>query len=116
MTFAQRVKELMKLKGISQNELARKAGLSSSGICTTLSENGNPRESSMISIYNAFGMSPEEFWTGRRFTESLSHNQEQILSIFDQMNEDGQKALIEVANTLLNDHRNRKEGSMSSVV
>ena len=116
MTFAQRTKELMKQKGISQNELARKAGLSSSGISTTLSENGNPRESSMVSIYNAFGMTPEEFWTDRRFAEPLSSNQQQILFIFDQMNQDGQNNLIVIANALLSDPRNRKESSMSSAV
>lgn len=116
MTFAQRARELMKRKGISQNELARKAGLSSSGISTTLSENGNPRESSMISIYEALGMTPEEFWTDHRHPETLDPDQEHLLVIFEQLNSPGKQFLIQQAESILQQSAFRKDGSASLAI
>ena len=116
MTFAQRAKELMKRKGISQNELARRAGLSSSGISTTLSENGNPRESSMVSIYEALGMSPEEFWADGRSSDSLSPDEEHILAIFEQLNTAGKGFLLQQAESIIQQPAFRKDGSVSSAI
>lgn len=116
MTFAQRARELMKRKGISQNELARKAGLSSSGISTTLSESGNPRESSMVSIYEALGMTPEEFWTDRRYPETLDSDQEHLLVIFEQLNPTGRQFMIQQAESILQQSAFRKDKSASLAI
>lgn len=116
MTFAKRAKELMKIKGISQNELARRAGLSSSGISTTLSETGNPRESSMISIYEALGMSPEEFWSDGRLPENLDQDQEHLLAIYEQLNTAGRAFLLQQAESILQQSAFRQESSISSAV
>ena len=119
MTFAHRAKEVMKQKGISQNELARKAGLSSSGISTTLSEGGNPRESSMISIINALGLSPEEFWTFNHSEYSkpssgvtLTHRQEILLEMFNQLNDEGKNHLLKLAEVTLSESHYRQESSI----
>lgn len=116
MTFAQRAKELMKRKGISQNELARRAGLSSSGISTTLSDTGNPRESSMISIYEALGMTPEEFWTEGRFSDALDPDQEHLLVIFEQLNPTGRAFMLQQAESILQQSAFRKERSALSAM
>lgn len=116
MTFAQKAKKIMKQRGITQNELARRAGLSSSGICTTLSDNGNPRESSMMAIYEALDMTPEEFWSDVRPVDSLTKEQSHLISIFDQLNSNGKTSLMEIAESLLRNDNLRQEGSISSAI
>lgn len=116
MKFWQRTRMIMKQKGISQNELARRAGLSSSGISTTLSEEGNPRESSMASIYEALNMTPEEFWSNGIPAASLSTEQSHLISIFDQLNEAGQGFLISQAESILSQPAFRKAESTASAI
>lgn len=106
----------MMQRGIAQNELARRAGLSSSGISTTLSENGNPRESSMMAIYDALDMTPEEFWSSERPVSSLTNEQSYLISIFDQLNSNGKKSIIEIAESLLRNEDLRQEKSISSAI
>ena len=110
MTFAERTSEILKQKGISNNELARMANLSSSGISTALRVDGNPRESTMLSICKALGMTIEEFWTSQRY------NEQRLLFIFDQLNAEGKEELLSQAEYYLTREKYRQEGSMSSVV
>ena len=53
MELGERIKILLKRKGMSQNELARKAGLSSSGMSTILKGAYDPRLSSLVAIAQA---------------------------------------------------------------
>lgn len=114
MRFGQRVKLIMEQKGIGQNELARKANLSSSGISAALNESGNPRESTMISIYEALGMTPAEFWNEGRTVETLSKQEMELLNIFDQLNESGKDLLIAQAKNIIEQLPLRKKGFISS--
>lgn len=116
MTFAERTSEILKQKGISNNELARMANLSSSGISTALRVDGNPRESTMLSICKALGMTIEEFWTSQRYNESLDPGEQRLLFIFDQLNAEGKEELLSQAEYYLTREKYRQEGSMSSVV
>lgn len=50
MELGERIRILLKRKGMSQNELARKAGLSSSGMSTILKGAYDPRLSNLIAI------------------------------------------------------------------
>ena len=56
MEFGEIVHQIMQEKGIKQNELARKIGMSSSGISTALRDDSNPRLDTMIAIASALGV------------------------------------------------------------
>ena len=55
MSASEKIKERLKKLGLSQNALAKKAGLSQSGLSTILSGKAKPREDSMEAIAKALG-------------------------------------------------------------
>ncbi len=116
MRFCERVKIIMNQKGIGQNELARMANLSSSGISAALNESGNPRESTMIAIYDALGLTPSAFWSEGIALESLNRQQMDIINLFDQLNESGKSLLISQAESILQQPALRKKDSTRSAV
>lgn len=111
MTFAEKAKMIMKERGIAQNELARRAGLSSSGISTTLREGGNPRESSMTAILDALGMTFEEFWAGGSFAPDALRDpvDPQLLQVYMQLNQAGRAQLLDYASYLCSRPENKKD-------
>ena len=115
MTFAEKAKMIMKQRGIAQNELARQAGLSSSGISTTLREGGNPRESSMVAILDALGMTFEEFWAdGVSVPDKMYASVDpQLLQIYLQLNQEARDQLMDYANYLLSRHEHKKEKDLA---
>lgn len=113
MRFCERVKIIMNENDIGQNELARMANLSSSGISAALSMDGNPRESTMMAIYDALGMSPDQFWNGNKAT--LDPQEKELLSVFSQLNDSGRERLIGYAYGILDNVAMRKKGSTYSV-
>ena len=116
MRFCERVKILMEQKGISQNELARKANLSSSGISSALNESGNPRESTMIAIYEALGLTPSAFWSEGNSLESLNRNQMDLITLFDQLNDSGKKFVMDQAEYAIHQEIFRKDASVQSAI
>lgn len=58
MTIGEKIKLRLKECGISQNELARRAGLSSSGISTIINGTFEPRMDNLRQIAQALGCQP----------------------------------------------------------
>lgn len=116
MRFCERVKKIMEQKGIGQNELARKANLSSSGISYVLNESGNPRESTMIAIYKALGLTPSAFWSEEISLESLSRKQMDLITLFDQLNDSGKKFVMDQAEYAIHQEIFRQDASAQSAI
>lgn len=60
MTIGEKIKQRLKEKGMSQNELARRAGLSSSGISTIISGSFEPRMDNLRQIAQALDCQPSD--------------------------------------------------------
>lgn len=84
--LAERVKELRKRKGLSQEELAQKSGLSLRTIQRVENGETEPTGETLKRISNAFDLSPEElvFWTNNEdeFKKTVAAKNE-YLHIFD---------------------------------
>ena len=111
MNIGKRVKQIMNEKGISQNELARKANLSSSGISTALNENGNPRIDTLIAVSSALGCPLSDL-----FVEStddseplLTEYDRQLITYARRLNAQGMDKLLDYARDLTENERYTKE-------
>lgn len=60
MTIGERIREKIRQKGISQNQLARMAGISQSGLSTIMSGANGPTESTLRAIVGALECSVGE--------------------------------------------------------
>lgn len=111
------VKEKRESAGISQNQLAKNAGISQAALSKIESEEKNPSVETVYllahgldcTVSELLGEKPEEatFLTGR---------QRALLSIFSQLNDAGKNSLLALANTMLQQPDFRQEGSMSSAM
>ena len=80
MSFAENAKKIMKKKGIKQNDLARKIGMSSSGISTALGENSNPRLDTVLAISDALNARVSELVGEDSGWHSLSPEMKKLFS------------------------------------
>lgn len=64
-TFSQRLAALMEAKGLTQTELARRAGLGQPAISMMLARNCRPQQRTVRRLAEALGVQPEELWIER---------------------------------------------------
>lgn len=62
--FAQRLRELMAIKGLTQAELADKVGIGQPAISMMLNRACRPQRKTILRFAEALGVSPEELWAG----------------------------------------------------
>jgi len=60
--FAQRLRELMDAKGISQMELAAKVGIGQPAVSMMLNRSCRPQRKTILRFAEVFGVSPQELW------------------------------------------------------
>lgn len=75
MSASEQIKKRMETMGISQNALARKAGLSQSGLSTILSGKAKPREDSMEAIAKALNCQVADFYETEKAPENPGLNE-----------------------------------------
>jgi transcriptional regulator with XRE-family HTH domain len=68
-----KIRETITDRGWSQNELARRAGMSSPGILKTLRGDNEPKLSTALAIADALGMELEELLEAEQPPEDDSH-------------------------------------------
>lgn len=61
--FAQRVRDLMEAKGVTQAELADKLGIGQSAISMMLNRSCRPQRKTVARFAEALGVRPEELWS-----------------------------------------------------
>lgn len=100
MSFASNVKEALRVKQITQNELARAANISSSGISYALRENGNPSLATMEAIADALGADLAELMSGGKAASAVDMEERLLLAYFRRLNPEGRARLLEQAEDL----------------
>ena len=117
MGFGENVKRIMGEMGIKQNELARKIGMSSSGICSALAPDGNPRENTIRAIADALDCKIGELMDDPddSLNTPIDKGEEILLVLFRQLNDYGQTTVLNITNEMLRNPGMRKEESMSSM-
>jgi lambda repressor-like predicted transcriptional regulator len=60
--FAQRLADLMKKQGLTQDQLAAKVGLGQPAISMMLNRTGRPQRKTVLRFAEALGVSPETLW------------------------------------------------------
>lgn len=123
MKIADKIKLLRTVSGITQLELAKIAGVSDKAVSTW--ENGikEPRMSSLAKICAHFDLDLNSFAdenTGDAFLTKairklppfpraqLSFNEEKLLSLYSELNQEGQEKLIDFADDLVRSGKYKK--------
>lgn len=88
----ERIKELCKKKGYSQYRLAKKSGVHQSSLSTLLNRRSTPNVFTLDKICRGFDMTIAEFFSPESEYESLSEEEEKLITMWDNMS-DYQKAL-----------------------
>ena len=111
------VKRKRELAGLSQNALAKKAGISQASLNALESKTNNPSVETCFLLAAALDCTVSEL-LGEKTEGSgtLTHRQLQLLDIFSKLNETGKNSLLSMAVSMLQQPDFRQEGSASSVV
>lgn len=100
MSFAESVKEVLRARHITQNELARAASISSSGISYALREGGNPSLITMEAIAAALDVSLGSLLSESKDRDILTVQEMQLLSVLRSLNDEGRARIVEYAEDL----------------
>ena len=122
MNIGERIKQLRREKGLTQEQLAEKIGVerSSIGKYEGKSKNVIPSDDVKARLADFFGVSVD-FLIGlsdirsQTGCTSLSKDENDLLEIFRQLNQEGKSLLLDQAVSILTRPSMRKEESMSSM-
>ena len=106
----QNVKDRRIKKGLSQNQLAKKAGISQASLNALEAKTNNPSVETCFLLAAALDCTVSELLgeTAEQLT-ALSPRQRELLDIFDQLNDAGQDSLLALGGNLLAQQAFRKE-------
>lgn len=111
------VREEREKKGMSQNQLAKKAGIAQASLNALESKTNNPSVETLYLLANALNCSVSKLLgESKESTIILSSDQRELLNIYDQLNETGQSLLISQAESILQQPALRKKDSTHSAV
>ena len=111
------VKEKRTAAGISQNKLAKMAGISQASLNALEATTSNPSVETVFLLAAALGCSVSELLGEKQLGASvLSGKEQQLLDLFQQLNDSGQDFLISQAESILAQPAFRKAGSTASVI
>lgn len=109
------VKKKRELAGLSQNQLAKKAGISQASLHALESKTNNPSVETVFMLAAALDCSVSELLGEKPHNaEFLTEKQKQLLLIFAQLNDKGKDFLLQQADLILQQANYRQEPSMSS--
>jgi transcriptional regulator with XRE-family HTH domain len=110
------IKEKRKEKDISQNQLAKRAGIAQATLSAIESSTKSPAVDTVEKLAAAFECSISELlgekMEGQIF---LSDQQKYLLDLYSQMNDAGRNFLLQQAESILQQSAFRKDGSASLV-
>lgn len=111
------VKEKRENKGLSQNQLAKRAGVSQAALNALESRTSNPSVETVFLLAEALDCTVTELLGEKPVDISyLSPLQEQLIAVFDQLNDAGKLAIISFAKSILQQPCFKQEGTIPSVV
>lgn len=108
------VKSKREAIGISQNQLAKKAGISQASLNALESKTNNPSVETVFLLAAALDCTVSELLGEQREdVVLLSARQRALLEIFAQLNDSGKQLLLQQAESILSQPALRQDGSMS---
>lgn len=103
--------------GISQNQLAKKAGISQASLSALESETKNPSVETIFLLAAALDCSVSELLGEQpQGTAFLSERQRQLLDIFAKLNDSGKAFLLQQAESIVRQPAFRQDGSAASAI
>lgn len=103
--------------GLSQNALAKKAGISQASLNALEAKTNNPSVETVFLLADALECSVSELLGEKCNGEVfLSERQKYLLSIYSQLNDSGKLFLLQQAESILQQPSFRQEGSMLSAM
>ena len=102
---------------LSQNQLAKKAGISQATLSALESETKNPNVETVFMLAAALDCTVSEL-LGEKPSDAafLTPRQQQLLEIFQQLNDAGKNSLLALAESMLRQADFRQDGSVSSAI
>lgn len=111
------VKEKRTAAGLSQNKLAKMAGISQASLNALEATTSNPSVETVFLLAAALGCSVSELLGEKQLGASvLSGKEQQLLDLFQQLNDSGQDFLISQAESILAQPAFRKAGFTVSAI
>ena len=101
MTTGEKIRQRMKALKLTQNELARRAGMSSSGMCTIIKGTYEPRMENLRQIAQVLGCTVSELLSDPEDAHSINPRDEQLLNIMHQLNDEGFSRVLSYAEDLV---------------
>ena len=114
MAVSKTLKSKRKEKGWTQEELAKRSGVSQQAISFIESERNTPSEGTLRLLAKALDCTVGEL-LGEEMVEESDPVEQKLLHIFRQLNSAGQAAVLASAEALLSVPAMRQEGTMSSM-
>lgn len=103
--------------GISQNQLAKKAGISQASLSALESKTKKPSVETVFLLAAALDCSVSELLGEKpQNAEFLTERQKKLLDIFSQLNDSGKAFLLQQAESIVRQPAFRQEGSVASAI
>lgn len=115
MSASENIKKLRKQRGWSQSRLALEAHVSQQAVSFIERERNEPSAEMIRALAKAFHVSPSEIIDDKQNDFFVSDLEEQLLSIFRQLNDSGRSFLMQQAESILQQPVFRKESSISFI-
>lgn len=111
------IKEKRKAKHVSQNQLAKKAGIAQATLSAIESSTKSPAVDTIEKLAEALECSVSELLGEKQEGEVfLTDRQKYLLDLFSQLNDAGKAFLVQQAESILQQPSFRQESSISSAV
>lgn len=92
--IAKRIKDLCQSRGISKYRLSQLSGISQTALSKIICKKCLPTIPTLIKICDAFQISLAQFFAGKDVMIDLTDTQNEILSVWNDMNEEEQRIFL----------------------
>lgn len=101
MTTGDKIRKRMKALNLTQNELARRAGMSSSGMSTIIKGTYEPRMDNLRQIAQVLGCTVSELLCDPEESSAVFPRDHQLLAVVHRLNDDGFSRVLLYAEDLV---------------
>lgn len=113
MSFASRLRQAREQAGFTQQDLAKKLGVTKNAISNYENGVSSPKWEILIKIFDVLQVTPnflyqDDFSTDTSESCALTPQQSTLLAAFDQLNEEGQQKAVEYVEDLVMTGRYKK--------
>lgn len=113
MSFASRLRQAREQAGLTQQDLAKKLGVTKSAVGNYENGVSSPKWDVLIKIFDVLQVTPnflyqDDFSTDTSESCALTPQQSTLLAAFDQLNEEGQQKAVEYVEDLVLTGRYKK--------